>query len=83
MSKVIVYGKVNCKQCDYTKKHLDKSLLKDKYSYIDVTDDQEKIDYIKNEHGFSSLPVIVYNDTKFSGFNPTKLNNIIKEFTNA
>lgn len=82
MSNITVYGKVNCRQCDFTKKHLDKSLIKNRYSYIDVTEDQEKLDYIKNELGFSSLPVVVYNNIKFSGFNPTKLNNLIKEITN-
>ena len=42
MNKITVYGKPNCMQCDYTKKHLDRMGLE--YQSVDVTTDQQALE---------------------------------------
>lgn len=77
MNQIILYGKENCRQCDFTKKFLDKEKLV--YEYIDTTNDEKTIKYIKEELGFSSLPVVKSGEVVFSGYRPTELKKLVKK----
>ncbi len=61
-------------QCKMTKKFLDKEGAQ--YEEINIDDYPEKIDYVKGL-GFSAAPVIEAGNVIFSGFQPTKLKEII------
>ncbi|MEL3959445.1 glutaredoxin-like protein NrdH [Caldifermentibacillus hisashii] len=75
MSKVTVYTKHNCPQCEVTK-----IVLKDEgieFNTINIEDDQEAMEYVKDVLGFSSTPVIVADGHEpFSGFQPDKLKEL-------
>lgn len=68
-----VYVKPACVQCDATKRFLDKAGID--YSTIDITQDAEALDKILNM-GFQAAPVVVTEDDAWSGFNPSKLEEI-------
>lgn len=74
MSKITVFSKNNCMQCRMTKKFLEEN----KVDFIEINLDEqpEKIDYVKSL-GFTSAPIIEAGDVVFSGFQPTKLKEII------
>lgn len=61
-------------QCRMTKKFLEEN----KVDFIEINLDEqpEKIDYVKSL-GFTSAPIIEAGDVVFSGFQPTKLKEII------
>jgi glutaredoxin-like protein NrdH len=66
---VTVYTKYGCPQCDITKKVLTENGVK--FNTINVQDDEDAFNYVKDELGFSSLPVIVAEGHEpFSGFRP-------------
>lgn len=74
MSKITVFSKNNCMQCRMTKKFLEEN----KVDFIEINLDEqpEKIDYVKSL-GVTSAPIIEAGDVVFSGFQPTKLKEII------
>lgn len=77
--KITVYGKPKCIQCNYTKQKLTKDHVV--FDYIDVTENEEKLEYIKNELGFSSLPVVEADFMEpFSGFKPGLLSEIANKY---
>lgn len=49
------------------------------YDYVDVTDDFDKLEYIKNDLGFSTLPVIETDTSigNFSGFRPDLIKKLV------
>ncbi|MGO3212534.1 MAG: glutaredoxin-like protein NrdH [Ruoffia tabacinasalis] len=71
MSKITVYSKPNCMQCNFTKKYLDDKGVE--YSTLDVFVDEEALNYIKSL-GFQSLPVVeIDGEEPFNGFRPDLL----------
>ena len=71
MSKVTVYTKKNCPQCMMTKEYMD--ALNIEYETIDVTDNDEAREHVK-ELGFTSLPVVVVeNGEAWFGFRPDNI----------
>lgn len=71
MSKITVYSKPNCMQCNFTKKYLDDKGVE--YSTLDVFADEEALNYIKSL-GFQSLPVVeIDGEDPFNGFRPDLL----------
>lgn len=79
MEKIKIYAKQDCPMCKMTKKVLDKDGVD--YDVIDLTEinDETKVHltYLKEQLGYSSLPVIVLQDgTHFNGFQPTKLKGL-------
>jgi len=75
MSKVIVYTKNNCPQCDMTKRVLNGEGID--YKAINVEEDTAALAYVKDELGFSSVPVIVAEGLEpFSGFRPDMLQKL-------
>lgn len=71
MNKVTVYTKKNCPQCMMTKEYMD--ALNIEYKTIDVTDNDEAREHVK-ELGFTSLPVVVVEDGEsWFGFRPENI----------
>ena len=68
-----VYVKPACVQCDATKRFLDKAGID--YSTIDITQDAEALEKVLNM-GFQAAPVVVTEDDAWSGFNPSKLEEL-------
>ena len=74
MNKVTVYTKKNCPQCMMTKEYMD--ALNIEYETIDVTDNDEAREHVK-ELGFTSLPVVVVEDGQaWFGFRPDNIDLI-------
>lgn len=71
---ITVYSKNNCMQCKMTKKFLEQNGAE--FQEINMDEHPEKIDYVKSL-GFTSAPVIESDNLVFSGFQPTKLKEII------
>ncbi len=75
MSKIIVYSKPGCMQCNFTKKYLtDKNV---EFEVRDVEASDKALEEVKSL-GFQSLPVIVAEGYEpFTGFRPDMLDKII------
>lgn len=75
---VKVYSKYNCKNCKQVKRLLKFSGID--YVEINVEDDAEAFKYVKEELGFSNLPVIVAEGVEPFQFNSTKVNEFVKSY---
>ena len=71
MAKITLFSKNNCMQCKMTKKFLEKEGAD--FEEINIDEQPEKIDYVKS----LAAPVIEAGDIVFSGFQPTKLKEIL------
>lgn len=69
-TKIVMYSKVPCPYCDSAKKLLNE--LKLEYKLIDLTDQPEEIDRIKQETGWRTVPIILINDKLVGGFTDLK-----------
>ena len=88
MAKVIVYTKNGCPQCNMTKTVLTgegvefETINIEEVSEIEVEIDgvkvkKDPIEYIKEDLGFSAMPVVVAEGHEpFSGFRPDKLTTL-------
>ena len=76
-NKITVYGKPRCVKCKKKIRYFDENQII--YQYIDVLKDEKELNYIKDELGFNSLPVVTYKDMKFSGYSPNRLDKIIED----
>jgi len=78
--EVIVYTKNNCMQCNMTKNVLNGEGIEFKAINVDELDEakkEETVNYIKEELGFTSMPVIVAEGHEaFAGFQPDKLKTL-------
>ncbi|HGI4980528.1 TPA: redoxin NrdH [Streptococcus agalactiae] len=74
MATITVFSKNNCMQCKMTKKFLDQHGAD--FEEINIDEKPEKIEYVKNL-GFSSAPVIEAGNVVFSGFQPSKLKELV------
>lgn len=68
-----VYGKPGCMQCKFTVKEL--ARLDIPHEYIDITVNPMAEETVK-EMGFTSLPVVVTNNDKWSGFKVDKIRSL-------
>lgn len=75
--RITVYSKPACSQCNMTKYKLDK--LKLDYEVIDVTEDENAFQHIK-DLGYLQVPVVqIGNDGRhWSGFRPDLLDELVK-----
>ncbi|WP_423216620.1 glutaredoxin-like protein NrdH [Streptococcus equinus] len=73
-NKITLFSKNNCMQCKMTKKLLDKEGAD--YQEINIDEQTDMIDYVKGL-GFTSVPVVKVGEISFSGFQPSKLKEII------
>ncbi|MGG3890203.1 glutaredoxin-like protein NrdH [Metabacillus fastidiosus] len=75
MTKVKVYTKNNCPQCDMTKMVLSSNSIE--FELINVEQNEEAHDYVVNTLGFRSVPVVeVEGQETFTGFQPDKLQEL-------
>ncbi|MFU2164025.1 glutaredoxin-like protein NrdH [Streptococcus pluranimalium] len=74
MSKITIFSKNNCMQCQMAKKFLEKEGLS--FQEINIDENPEHIEYVKSL-GFSAAPVIQAGNVVFSGFQPAKLREIV------
>lgn len=74
MANITVFTKNNCMPCKMTKKFLTENGVD--FEEINIEEHPEKIEYVKSL-GFSSAPVIEAGDIVFSGFQPSKLKELI------
>jgi glutaredoxin-like protein NrdH len=75
MSKVIVYTKYGCPQCEMTKRVLTSEGIE--FESINVEDNEQAFTYVKEELGLSSMPVVVVEGKEpFTGFRPDKLQEL-------
>ncbi|HFH7234310.1 TPA: glutaredoxin-like protein NrdH [Streptococcus agalactiae] len=74
MAAITVFSKNNCMQCKMTKKFLDQHGAD--FEEINIDEKPEKIEYVKNL-GFSAAPVIEADNVVFSGFQPSKLKELV------
>ena len=73
--KVIVYSKVNCVQCDATKRWLKKNDI----PFEEESLTPELIEEFKVE-GFMSAPVVKTDVETWAGFRISKLDALVKEY---
>lgn len=77
MKKVTVYTKHNCPACELTKTILVNEGIE--FKTVNVEEDSNALDYIKNTLGFTSVPVVeVEGSESFAGFQPEKLKELSK-----
>jgi glutaredoxin-like protein NrdH len=77
MTKVTVYTKHGCPQCDMTKRVLEGEGIK--YTAINVQENEEAMTFVKDVLGLTSMPVVIIDDQEpFTGFRPDKLQEIKK-----
>lgn len=74
MAKITVFSKNNCMQCKMTKKFLDQHGAD--FEEINIDEQPEYIDHVKGL-GFTAAPVIQAGDVAFSGFQPSKLKELV------
>ncbi|WP_226035761.1 glutaredoxin family protein [Aquibacillus saliphilus] len=75
MANVTVYTKYGCPQCEMTKTVLQGEGIE--FNTINVEDDQNALNYVKNELGFSAMPVIIKDGIDpIVGFNPDRLKEL-------
>ena len=67
---ITVYSKPACVQCDATYRALDKRGLD--YTVVDISQDPEALDMVRSL-GYMQAPVVVADDTHWSGFRPDQI----------
>ena len=72
--KVVFYTKKDCIQCKMTRSLLDERGIY--YQEINLDNNPEYIDYIKDELGFMAAPVVKTDTDAWSGFRPGKIKAI-------
>lgn len=73
MSRVTVYSKPHCIQCDMTTRALTDQGVD--YQTIDLTTDPKALEHVM-ELGYKSAPVIITATDHWSGFQPDKIKNL-------
>lgn len=73
---ITVYTKPACVQCDQTKKLLTKNGLA--FETIDITEDAAAFEKIV-ALGFKAAPVVITDNDSWAGFNPAKINELVKD----
>lgn len=76
MAKIVLYSRNDCRQCKESKKRFEEFGID--FEEINLDERPDLIDYVKNELGFSSTPVIVTDNGAWSGFRPDKIKAIKK-----
>ncbi|KYD02723.1 glutaredoxin family protein [Heyndrickxia sporothermodurans] len=75
MSKVTVYTKNGCPQCDMTKVVLNGEGIE--FETFNVEEDENAFDYVVNTLNLRQMPVVIVEGQEpFTGFQPDKLKAI-------
>lgn len=69
-TKITVYTKPACRQCDATKKTMDAAGLE--YDVVDLTLDADALDMVI-ALGFGAAPVVIAGDAQWAGFQPDRI----------
>lgn len=77
---ITVYSKPNCPQCAMTYRLLDQLGLE--YQAVDVTQDQEALEYILSL-GHKQAPVVAAGQEHWSGYRPDRLKTLAKQPANT
>lgn len=77
-SDVTVYTKSACPQCDSTKKLM--KTLSISYNEINIEENPEVLDFLKNE-GFRAAPVVMTENDSWAGFNEAKIRSLVADDT--
>jgi glutaredoxin-like protein NrdH len=67
---ITVYTLPSCVQCESTKKVLDRNNVE--YSVVDLSEDETAYEMVK-ALGYQAAPVVIADDTHWSGFRPELL----------
>ena len=67
---ITVYSKPACVQCDATYRALDKRGID--YTVVDISQDLEALEMVRSL-GYMQAPVVVADDTHWSGFRPDQI----------
>lgn len=71
MSKVVIYVKDPCPYCVNAKRLLDnKGII---YDLIDLTDNLDELNRIKDQWGWKTVPIIVINNKLVGGYTDLKM----------
>ena len=74
---ITVYTKPNCQQCNFTKNFINDNGIE--AEFIDVTQDENALSYIK-ELGYNAMPVVYVDEsTHWFGFRPDELEKLVAE----
>ena len=72
-----VYSKPNCHQCNFTKNFITDNGIE--AEFIDVTQDENALSYIK-DLGYNAMPVVYVDEkTHWFGFRPDELEKLVAE----
>lgn len=80
MSDVTVYSKPGCVQCTATCRAMDQRGID--YRVIDISKDEQSLALVR-ELGYMQVPVIMTNDGHWSGFQPDRINALVRELVAA
>lgn len=80
MSDVTVYSKPGCVQCTATCRAMDQRGID--YRVIDISKDEQSYALVR-ELGYMQVPVIMTNDGHWSGFQPDRINALVRELVAA
>jgi len=82
---VVIYTKNDCRQCDWSKKLLDKGGIH--YTAVNVEEDATAFHYVTEVLGLRQMPVLIAStidgDEIWSGFQPLKIKEHITERPDA
>lgn len=67
---ITIYSTPDCNSCNATYRAMEKKGLD--YTVVDVTQDPEALDMIRNM-GYSSAPVVMAGEDHWSGYRPDKV----------
>lgn len=70
MAKVVVYSKVPCPYCVHAKRLLEEKGVE--FEEIDLTNQPEQLQKIKNETGWMTVPIIMINGQLIGGYSDMK-----------
>ena len=70
MAKVVMYSKVPCPYCVNAKRLLDEKGIK--YDVIDLTNQPEEMQRIKDETGWRTVPIIMIDGKLIGGYSDMK-----------
>jgi glutaredoxin 3 len=70
MAKVVMYSKNPCPYCSHAKRLLDEKGVK--YDVIDLTNQPEQLQKIKNETGWMTVPIIMIDGQLIGGYSDMK-----------
>lgn len=71
-----VYSKSGCVQCTATCRALDQKGLV--YSVVDIARDEEAYALVRSL-GYMQVPVVVTEDAHWAGFQPDRINSLVRE----